>query len=402
MGNIINVRSEIAPLKKVLLHRPGNELLNLVPDYLAEMLFDDIPWLTVAQKEHDAFAQTFRNLGVEVVYLKDLVCQSIKNDDIKQMLVKDFLAEALTHSPAQTEKIREFLLSMPTEKMVDTMIAGLRKTELTNKAKTHLVDYLNDQYPFLLDPMPNIYFQRDPFSLVGNGVIINKMFTNQRGRENLFAKYIFSFHEDFCDAPKYYDRTMPYNIEGGDILVLNSETLAIGISQRTHANAIEELAKNILTDESGFKQIVAIDIPKQRTFMHLDTVFTMVDKDTFSIHPNTQSDFVTLVLTKKDGKIHIEQRDGKLDEILSRVLGLDKVKLLKCGGESSIDAAREQWNDGANTLAVAPGEVIVYGRNNVTNRLFEDNGIKIHEIPCSELSRGRGGPRCMSMPIIRK
>lgn len=401
MGNIVNIRSEIAPLKKVLLHRPGGELLNLVPDYLAEMLFDDIPWLTVAQREHDDFARTLEKLGAEVVYLKDLVCGAIKNDEIKGMLADDFLKEAVTHSPSETQKIREFLLSLPTDKMVDVMIAGLRKTEFQSGVKKHLADFLSEQYPFLLDPMPNMYFQRDPFSFAGGGVIIGKMFTKQRSRENLFAKYIFSYHDDFSCIPVYYNRNYPYNIEGGDILVLNEYTLAVGISQRTHADAIEELSKNILGEESGFTQIVAIDIPKQRTFMHLDTVFTMIDHDTFSIHPNTQSSFVTFVVTKKDGKIKIERRDGGLDEILSRVLGIDKVRLIKCGGESMIDAAREQWNDGANTLAVAPGEVVVYGRNTVTNRLFEENGIKIHEIACSELSRGRGGPRCMSMPVVR-
>lgn len=400
MGNIVNVKSEIAPLKKVLLHRPGNELLNLVPDFLHEMLFDDIPWLAVAQREHDAFADTLRSLGAEVVYLRDLVRESIKNDEIKRNLIGDFLGEALGHTPSQKEKIREYLLNLPVGETVDVMISGLRKTELAG-TKTHLADFLNDQYPFLLDPMPNMYFQRDPFSFAANGVIVGKMFTRQRARENIFAKYIFAYHDDFCDTPKYYDRDYPYNIEGGDILVLDGRTLAVGISQRTHADAIERLAKNIL-GKGGFEQIVAIDIPKQRTFMHLDTVFTMIDYDTFSIHPNTQSSFVTLVLTKEGDKIKIKRLEGGLDEILARVLRIDKVKLIKCGGDSPIDAAREQWNDGANTLAVAPGEVVVYGRNNVTNRLFEDNGIKIHEIPCSELSRGRGGPRCMSMPIIRE
>ena len=310
------------------------------------------------------------------------------------------MAEAGSHTPSQKEKIREYLLSLPVGETIDVMISGLRKTVLAGE-KTHLADFLNDQYPFLLDPMPNMYFQRDPFSFVGSGVIIGKMFTKQRARENLFAKYIFKYHDDFCSAPKYYDRDFPYNIEGGDILVLDERTLAVGISERTHADAIERLAKNILV-EGGFEQIVAIDIPKRRTFMHLDTVFTMIDYGTFSIHPNTQSSFVTLVLTKDGDKIKIKPLEGGLDEILARVLRLDKVKLIKCGGDSVIDAAREQWNDGANTLAVAPGEVVVYGRNNVTNKLFQDNGIKIHEIPCSELSRGRGGPRCMSMPIIRE
>lgn len=402
MGNIVNVRSEIGRLKKVLTHRPGEELLNLVPDYLGEMLFDDIPWLAQAQVEHDAFTDTLRNLGVEVVYLIDLVEQSIKNDAIRLSLVNDYLAETQIYSDSLKRKVVDHLLQMPLRQMIACMIAGMRKKEIPQKVKAHLSDYLKNDYPFIIPPMPNCYFSRDPFSFVGGGVIECSMNTLQRSRETLFAKYIFAFHPDYNDCPKYYRREMNFSMEGGDILVLDEHTLAIGISQRTHANAIEDLAKNILDGASGFTKIIAIDIPKQRTFMHLDTVFTMLDKGVFSIHPNTESSFRTLEVTKVDGKTKIQLRDGRLDEILAEILGLDSVKLIKCGGNNVIDAAREQWNDGANTLAVAPGEVVVYARNNVTNQLFLDNGIKVHEIPCSELSRGRGGPRCMTMPIIRE
>ncbi len=402
MGNIINVPSETAKLKKVLLHKPGNELLNLMPDYLEEMLFDDIPWLSVARQEHDEFAKTLTDNGVEVVYLRDLIIQSLVKDKVREELVDEYIAEALIYSGRTRNRIKDHLLKLSLSDMVDTMISGLRKNELPDNVKRHLSDYLKIDYPFLVGPMPNTYFMRDPFTCIGNGVAICKMHTKQRARENLFAKYIFTYHSDYNDAPIYYNRDFRFNIEGGDILVLNRTTLAIGISQRTHANAVEELARKILNKESGFTKILAIDIPKQRTFMHLDTVFTMIDKDVFSIHPNTEKSFRSLLVTKdEDGQIKIDLRDGALEDILKEVLNLDKIKLIKCGGNSVIDSAREQWNDGANTLAIAPGEVVVYARNNVTNQLFVDNGIIVHEIPCSELSRGRGGPRCMTMPIVR-
>jgi len=200
-----------------------------------------------------------------------------------------------------------------------------------------------------------------------------------------------------------YDRTEKYSLEGGDILILNEETVAVGISQRTNPNSIEKFANTLLTEDSSFKKVLAIDIPKTRAFMHLDTVFTMVDYDKFTIHPNIKSDIAVYVLERgEDGNIKITEGKGSLEDILKKALNLDKVKLIKCGGNSIIDAAREQWNDGSNTLCIAPGEVIVYSRNYVTNQILQQEGIKTYIMPSSELSRGRGGPRCMSMPLIRE
>ena len=182
-----------------------------------------------------------------------------------------------------------------------------------------------------------------------------------------------------------------FSLEGGDILILNQETIAIGISQRTHENAIEKFAQKVLTEESHFKKILAINIPKQRTFMHLDTVFTMVDYDKFTIHPNIMRDMDVFVIERdKDRRIKITQETSSLEDILKRHLNLDKVTLIKCGSNSVIDSAREQWNDGSNTLAIAPGEVIVYSRNYVTNEILQENGVKTYVMPSSELSRGRG------------
>lgn len=399
----INVFSEIGKLKKVLLHRPGKELENLMPEYLDRLLFDDIPYLKIAQEEHDAFAQIFRDKGVEVVYLEDLAAESLINDEVKSKFIDEYIEEAGIKENRETGILKEYFLSFSDNKaMVLKMMEGIRKSEIKDYKGPGLAEFLSDQYPFIIDPMPNLYFTRDPFASIGNGVSIHKMLTVTRNRETLFGKYIFNYNPLYKGTKLFYDRTEDYSLEGGDILVLNKETIAVGISQRTHPNAIEKFANSILTEENSFKKVMAIDIPKTRAFMHLDTVFTMVDYDKFTMHPNIKSDIVVYVLTKVDGKLNISEERGSLEEVLQKELNLDKVKLIKCGGDSVIDASREQWNDGSNTLCISPGEVIVYSRNYVTNQILEEEGIKIHIMPSSELSRGRGGPRCMSMPLIRE
>ncbi len=398
----IQVYSEIGKLKKVLLHRPGYELENLMPEYLERLLFDDIPFLKVAQEEHDAFAQLFKQNGTEVVYLLDLAAQALHDEDVKEEFINQFIVEAGIRESRKTEILKDFYKSFSTKDMISKMMAGIRVSEIKNYEKRNLIDYLESDYPFLVDPLPNLYFTRDPFSTVGSGVSVHKMHTVTRNRESIFGKYIFKYHPEYSDVPIWYDRNENYSVEGGDILILDKETIAIGISQRTHASAIEKYAQNILGKES-FKKILAIDIPKVRAFMHLDTVFTMVDYDKFTIHPNIKKDMNVFTLTKDDGvNLSIKEEHNTIDEILKRHLNLDKITLISCGGGNQIDAAREQWNDGSNTLTISPGNVIVYERNYVSNRVLEENGIKINTMPSAELSRGRGGPRCMSMPFVRE
>nr|WP_245210502.1 arginine deiminase [Sedimentibacter acidaminivorans] len=399
----INVNSEIGKLKKVLLHRPGKELENLMPEYLERLLFDDIPYLKIAQEEHDEFANILRKNGVEVVYLEDLVAESISKNDVKLQFIDEFIEEAGIKEDRETNLLREYFQSFSNKDMILKMMEGIRKTEIKDYKLKNLTDYLNNDYPFIIDPMPNLYFTRDPFATVGNGATIHKMHTVTRNRETLFAKYIFNCNQTYKETKLWYDRSEDFSIEGGDVLVLNEKTLAVGISQRTHPNAIEKLANKLLTEDSNFDKILAIDIPKQRTFMHLDTVFTMVDYDKFTMHPNIKNDISVYVLERdNNGKMIISEEQGSLEDILKKYLNLDKINLIKCGGNSIIDAAREQWNDGSNTLCIAPGEVIVYSRNYVTNQVLQEEGIKTHVMPSSELSRGRGGPRCMSMPLIRE
>ena len=399
----IHNTSETGRLKKVLLHRPGQELENLMPEYLERLLFDDIPYLREAQKEHDAFADCLRQQGVEVVYLTDLVANSITSDEVRKELVVQFLNEAGIKEQRSRVLLGEYLGKMPDKQMVSTMMAGVRKSQLQGESEklADLLPAAGDGYPFVVDPMPNLYFTRDPFATIGTGVSLHRMHTVTRNRETLFGKFIFQYHPLYKDAPKWYDRGESSSLEGGDILILSPEVIAVGISQRTEEDSIDKFAHTVLSISQTFKKILAFDIPKTRSFMHLDTVFTMVDRDKFTVHPNILSEITVFVMELVDGRVRIQEEQGRLEDILKEHLGLDQVTLIKCGSDSPIDAAREQWSDGSNTLAIAPGEVVVYERNYVTNRILEDNGITVHTIPCSELSRGRGGPRCMSMPFVR-
>ena len=400
--SVIDVRSEIGPLKRVLLHRPGRELENLMPEYIERLLFDDIPYLKIAREEHDAFCDLLRQNGAEVVYLTDLVAESLTDPDVKDQFVREYIAEAGIRGEKRTAMIMDYFRAMSTKNMVEKMMEGLRKAEIRGYGKKNLTDYLDDYYPFVLDPIPNLYFTRDPFATIGSGVSIHRMYSVTRGRETLFGKYIFQYNPNYRDTPVYYDRTAGASVEGGDILVLSDKVVAVGISQRTQPGAIGQLAKKLLTEDAGFEKVLAIDIPKNRAFMHLDTVFTMVDYDKFTMHPNISSDLRVFVLEPgHGGHLTITEEHESLEDLLREHLHLDHVTLIKCGGGSVIDAAREQWNDGSNTFCIAPGKVIAYSRNYVTNKVMEDAGIQVLTIPSSELSRGRGGPRCMTMPLVR-
>ena len=402
----IHNTSEIGRLKKVLLHRPGAELENLMPEYLERLLFDDIPYLREAQREHDAFADCLRSQGVEVVYLTDLVVESLTSPEVRQDLLRQFLDESGVTDDRTRGLLKDKQKKNTDKELVNTMMAGVRKEQLRSVGGGKLGDYLSaaeDGYPFAVDPMPNLYFTRDPFATIGTGVSIHKMHTATRNRETLFGKFIFEHHPDYRNAPRWYDRGETSSLEGGDILVLSPQVLAVGISQRTHEDSIDQLAETVLSQSKTFRKLLAFNIPKTRSFMHLDTVFTMVDRDKFTVHPNILGQITVFVMELDENRrMKIHQEDGRLEDILKEHLNLDRVTLIPCGQGSEIDAAREQWSDGSNTLAIGPGEVVVYSRNYVTNRSLEEAGIKIRTIPSAELSRGRGGPRCMSMPLWRE
>jgi arginine deiminase len=400
----INVFSEIGKLKTVLLHRPGKELENLTPEILERLLFDDIPYLKVAQKEHDAFAKTLRDNGVEVLYIKDMVVESLENHpEVKSNFINQFIEESMVKSTSVKDALYSFLINLSNEEIVTKMIEGIRTHDIELTRRTSIMDQLEDEYPFYTDPMPNILFQRDPFASIGDGVVINNMMTDARQRETLLSEYMFQYHPRFEneEIPHYGNRNDRYKSEGGDMLVLNEKVLAIGISKRTDPRAIEKLSKKLFKENTSFETILAFNIPKSRAFMHLDTVFTQVDYKIFTIHPGIMSELTIFEITKEKDSIMVSKVVTTLEDILAKHLG-DDIQLIHCGGADLITSGREQWNDGANTLAIAPGKIIVYERNHVTNEALREAGITVLEVPSSELSRGRGGPRCMSMPIYRE
>ena len=406
----INVKSEIAPLKKVLLHRPGKELLNLTPDTLGRLLFDDIPYLKEAQAEHDEFVQILRDNDIKVFYLEDLMAETLElNPQLKPSFIRQFIYEAGVRTPMYKDLMFEYLNSYTDMKeLVLKTMEGIQVSELSRTKKdieNSLVDLVSEEGEFLADPIPNLYFTRDPFASIGDGISLNKMYSATRNRETIYAEYIFNYHPKYMDkVTKYYDRTNPFSIEGGDILNLNEHVLAVGISQRTSAEAIDMLAKNLFRDKNvKIDTVLAFKIPECRAFMHLDTVFTQIDYDKFTYHPGIMNTLEVFEITKGENEeeVKVRKRKGSLEKILEEYLNKE-ITLIPCAGGDKIASEREQWNDGTNTLCIAPGVVVVYNRNNITNEILREHGIKVYEMQSAELSRGRGGPRCMSMPLIRE
>lgn len=407
MSSPIHVYSEIGKLKTVMLHRPGKELENLAPDILHRMLIDDIPYLKIAQEEHDAFAHVLRQQGIKVLYLEDLLAESLTDEKVRRAFLDQLLDESsIKKQDPLHQLLLNYLQELPTKEMVKTVIAGIRKSAIHNSTPS-LADLAEDpDYPFYLDPMPNVYFTRDQQAAIGSGMTINRMTFRARRRESLFMETILKNHPDFKNAtiPVWRDRYHHGRLEGGDELVLNNHVLAVGISQRTSATAITDLAHNLF-GHSSYDTILAIKIPHNHAMMHLDTVFTMINYNQFTVHPFIldkagKIDIYVLQPDDHNGVKITEKND--LVQVLKENLHLSELDLIPTGGGDPIAAPREQWNDGSNTLAIAPGEVVTYDRNYVSNDLLRKHGIIVHEIRSSELSRGRGGPRCMSCPLIRE
>lgn len=405
MEQALNITSEIGELQTVLVKRPGSELENITPEYLESLLFDDIPYLKMMQKEHDFFAKTMRDSNIEVLYLEKLAAEALREANNKE----SFLTKMIKESNQMDESalyVRDYLMSFDEEEMIRKLMSGLKKSEIPERKKKHLNEMMDEQYPFFLDPLPNLYFTRDPAAVIGNGVTINRMFQPARRRESIFIELILKHHPRFSnqDIPVWSGRRESFSLEGGDELVLNEETVLVGVSERTDARAVERLAESLFNRSPKIKRVLAVEIPETRSFMHLDTVFTMVNFAQFTIHPaiqNQQGELNIYILEKSENGLEITPRRD-FQRVIAEVLDEPEIEFIPCGGEDVIVSAREQWNDGANTLAIAPGEVITYDRNQVSNDLLRSAGIKVHEVISSELSRGRGGPRCMTMPLVRE
>ena len=412
MSKGLNVHSEIGKLKKVVLHRPGRDLVNVKAEEFEDVWIHDCFYLDVAQKEHDAFADLLRSEGVEVLYMEKLVAEALDAcPSARAEFTDTFMAESGIVNPMLEQAVREKLDAISDSyQFVLEAMGGYRYRDLELPRVSTTLSMMDneDAKPddLVLKPLPSSYFSRDPLASVGKGVLLHHMYWKQRDREVPFYEAIFKYHPDYAGTPIWYDHKNPWHIEGGDVLNINAHTLAIGISQRTEAAAIEELAKNLFwgSGSSEIDTVYAIKIPNGYAYMHLDTVCTMVDFDKFTVYPGIFETLRVYRLTRGDseGMVAVQEIDDTLEHILEMATGVEKVRLIECGAGDMVEASREQWNDGSNTLAVAPGKVCVYERNVVTNDELYKNGLELLVVPSEELSRGRGGPRCMSMPFWRE
>ncbi len=402
MERFVNQFSEIGKLNAVMLHRPDEEINQVTPDFFADMLIDDTLYLPAAQRDHDRFAEILRQNGATVYYLGDLFCEAIAKDEIRAAYLEDFLNASFIKGDHLRDAIRAYLSPMGPKELFQAVSRGIRPRDLEGLMPNLVPLKVTNPYPFVLDPMPNIYFTRDTSICIGNGMVISSMSMPSRDRETLFTRYIHDHHPLFQnpEVPLWYDNSLSYGIEGGDVLILSDKLLAIGCGERTSIAAVEVLANRLF--DQGYERILIFNNPKSRKFMHLDVLCTMVDVDKFLTHPCIyEKQFEVYEMTGKPGNLKISCTTDPVDKTFARCLGLPSVRFIEMGGGDPVIAAREHWNMGSNSLTLSPGNIAVYDRNNVTNDLLDQAGIRLNLVPAGELVRGRGGPRCMSMAINR-
>jgi arginine deiminase len=398
------VGSEVGQLRRVLLNRPERALTHLTPSNCHELLFDDVLAVEAAGVEHDAFASTLRSQDVEVLLLHDLLVETLAVTEAKQWLLANQISD-FRYGPIFARKLREYLGDMDNEHLASILLGGLAYSELPIQTSS-MLQKMSRPLDFVIEPLPNHLFTRDTSCWVYGGVSLNPMMKPARQRETNHLRAIYRWHPTFAgqDFIRYFgDEDLHYdnaNIEGGDVLVIGNGAVLIGISERTTPQGVENLAANLFKAGQA-KEVIAIDLPKHRSCMHLDTVMTHMDVDTFSVYPEIiNKSLDTWRLTPdNDGMMKAEKVPSYLTA-LEKALDIDQLKIITTGGDN-YEAEREQWNDANNVLTVKPGVVIGYERNVYTNEKYDKAGITVLPIPGNELGRGRGGARCMSCPIER-
>jgi arginine deiminase len=396
-ANEPHVRSEVGPLHAVLLHRPGDELKRLTPRNSDQLLFDAIPWVDRARAEHDAFAGLLRSRGTEVLLLRELLTETLADDRARGAALRVAVDEHRLGAEAATA-LNAHLEKLDAEQLVDVLFAGLTFEELTAAPERSLVARMSHPHDFAVEPLPNLLFTRDSSVWVADRVAVTSLAMPARRRESALTDLVYAYHPRFAGAPRAYGaHSAP--IEGGDVLVLAPEVVAIGVGERTTPAGAETFARSLI-DDGIARTVLAVPIAQQRASMHLDTVCTMVDRDAVVMYPAVQDSLTAYSISAGPAGGITTSGPHPFLAAAAEAMGIDRLRVIDTGLDP-VTAEREQWEDGNNTLALAPGVVVAYERNVETNARLEDAGIEVLPISGSELGSGRGGPRCLSCPITR-
>jgi len=395
---VLGSNSEVGTLRAVILHRPGAELQRLTPRNNDKLLFDGLPWVTRAQQEHDAFAELLRSRGVEVMLLGDLLTEALQSGAARiQGITAAVDARRLGHPLAQ--ELSEYLRGLEPAPLAYVLMAGMTFTELpfSKSAELSLVRRMHHGADFVIEPLPNLLFTRDSSFWIGPRVAITSLALPARVRETSLTDIIYAHHPRFLGVRRAYEsHTAP--VEGGDVLLLSPGVVAVGVGERTTPAGAEALARSLFDDELAHT-VLAVPIGQERAHMHLDTVCTMVDTDAVVMYPNIVDTLSAFTIKRTPDGVKIDDA-APFVEAAANAMGISKLRVIDTGLDP-VTAEREQWDDGNNTLALAPGVVVAYERNVETNSRLEDFGIEVLPIAAAELGTGRGGPRCMSCPAAR-